>query len=300
MNAFLGFLTLALFIGLIIGLVKPSLVLRWSKKPTRLKVIGFWLIGVFGMGIIAVSTADEDEIAKSNIESAVKYIEEGKYENAISDLKMIKKDNPLYQEARLLLQETDSLSKLTEEEILLTKQAEVAKQKKEEELKQKEQPRRELKSIDEGIDFSSYRETVESLQIEIVLFGSWAKSISDGQNSDDNEINKLANQLKSKVAKLQVKEFPILRKEYATIVAKKMWESDIDVTSSSNGNRYINFSGGVFAANKNKQDFQEQVNEVLSMFRYRQSRYRWYKGASEYTYYTIYGGKDSDPVVFDK
>lgn len=300
MNAFLGFLTLALFIGLIIGLVKPSIVLRWSKKPTRLKVIGFWLVGIFGMGIIAVLTADEDEIAKSNIESAIKYIEEGKYENAISDLKKIKEDNPLYQEARLLLQETDSLSKLTEEEILLAKQAEVARQKKEEELKQKEQLKRELKSIDEGIDFSSYRETVESLQIEIVLFGSWAKTIADGKGSDDTEINKLANQLNSKVAKLQVREFPILRKEYAKIVAEKMWENDIDVNSSSKGNRYINFSGGIFAANKNKQDFQQQLNEVLKMFRYKQSRYRWYKGASEYTYYTVYDGQDSDPVVFDK
>ncbi|ADV48762.1 hypothetical protein Celal_1450 [Cellulophaga algicola DSM 14237] len=97
-----------------------------------------------------------------------------------------------------------------------------------------------------------------------------------------------------------MREFPILRKEYAKIIAKKIWENDIDVTSSSRGNRYINFSGGVFAANKNKQEFQEQVNEVLKMFRFNQSRYRWYKGADEYTYYTIYEGKDSDLMSFDK
>lgn len=299
MNAFFGLLTLTLFMGLIIGIIKPSLILRWSKKPTRLKVFGLWLIGIFGMGIIAVSTADEDEIAKSNIESALKYIDEGKYENAISNLNKIKEDNLFYHEAQLLLQETDSLSKLTEEQILLAKQVEVAKVKKEEKLKQKEQLTRELRSINEGIEFSIYRETVESLQIELVLFSSWAKTIAAGQSSDDNEINILANQLKSKVEKLQVREFPILRKEYAKIAAKKMWENDIDVTSSSKGKRYINFSGGVFAANKNKQDFQEQVKEVLTMFRYKQSRYRWYKGASEYTYYTIYEGKDSDLVLFD-
>ena len=36
------------------------------------------------------------------------------------------------------------------------------------------------------------------------------------------------------------------------------------------------------------------------MFRFKQSRYRWYKGADEYTYYTIYEGKDTDLVTFDK
>jgi len=156
-----------------------------------------------------------------------------------------------------------------------------------------------LKAINDGVDFTSYRGTIESLQIELVLFSTWANIINDGNKSEDPEIQKLVKQLKPKVVRIQAREFPILRKEYAKIVAKKMWENDIDVYSSSKGNRYINFSGGMFAANKNKQDFQEEVNEVLSMFRYKQSRYRWYKGASEYTYYIMYEGKDSDLVVFE-
>ncbi|CAM3330754.1 DUF1761 domain-containing protein [Zobellia roscoffensis] len=300
MNGFLGFLTLALFIALIVGLIKPSIILRWSKKPTRLKVIGFWFIGFIGLGVIAIATANKEEMAKSNIESANKYIKEGKYENAISDLKNIEEDNPLYQEAQELLQKTDSLSKLTEEEKLLAEQAELAKAKEEEKLKQKEQLERELKAVNNGVDFSNYRETIESLQIELVLFSTWGNIINDGEKSEDPEIQKLAKQLKPKVVKMQVKEFPILRKEYAKIVAKKMWENDIEVSTSSRGNRHINFSGGVFAANKNKQEFQEQVNEVLTMFRFNQSRYRWYKGEDEYTSYTMYEGKDSELMIFDK
>lgn len=34
MSAFLGFLSFGLFIALIVGLVKPEIILRWSKKPT--------------------------------------------------------------------------------------------------------------------------------------------------------------------------------------------------------------------------------------------------------------------------
>jgi len=60
---------------------------------------------------------------------------------------------------------------------------------------------------------------------------------------------------------MQTKEFPILRKEYGKIIANKMWENDIEVTTIGTGRRYINFSGGIFAANKNKKEFQTQVPE---------------------------------------
>ena len=111
------------------------------------------------------------------------------------------------------------------------------------------------------------------------------------------EVIKLGVKLKSKVSKIQTKEFPNLRKKYAKIVAQIMWESDIDVSVNGTGKKYINFAGAVFATNKNKKDFQIKLQEVLEMYRFNQARYRWYKGEREYTYYTIFEGKDSEPVI---
>lgn len=300
MTAILGLLSFALFIALIVGLVKPALVLRWTNKPTRLKVFGYWILATFVVGIIGVATESDEDRAKSSIESAKNYIEQENYSSAISRLEDIDKENPLYSEAQILLQQADSLNKMTEEEKRLAKEIEAKKSAEEEKLKQKEQLEREIKSINDGVDFSTYRGTVDSLQMELVLFGYWADIIKKGENSDDPEIQKLAKQLKSKVVNLQVREFPRLRKEYADVAAKKMWENDIEVYANGTRNRYINFTGGLFAANKNKKVFQEQLHEILTMFRFNQSRYRWYKGADEYTYWTIYEGKDSDLVTFDK
>jgi hypothetical protein len=300
MTAILGLLSFALFIALIVGLVKPALVLRWTNKPTRLKVFGYWILATFVVGIIGVATESDEDRAKSSIEAAKNYIEQEKYSSAISNLEDIDKENPLYSEAQILLQQADSLSKMTEEEKRLAQEMEAKKAAEEEKLQQKEQLEREIKSINDGVDFSTYRGTVDALQMELVLFGTWADIIEKGENSDDPEIQKLAKQLKPKVVNLQVREFPRLRKEYADVVAKKMWENDIEVYANGTGNRYINFSGGLFAANKNKKDFQEQLHEILTMFRFNQSRYRWYKGADEYTYWTIYEGKDSQLVTFDK
>lgn len=299
MAGILGLLSFALFIALIVGLVKPSLVLRWTNKPTRLKVIGYWFLSIIVTGILGVMFIDDTINAKANIESANKYIEDGNYSNAISELEKIQKTDTLYNNAQLLIKKADSLSNLTDEEKRIANELKAENAKKEELLKQKEQLEREIKSIDKGIKFADGN-TIDALQMDIVVFASWAKIIKEAEESKEAEIQNLGKNLKSKVSRIQIREFPNLRKQYAKIVAKKMWENDIEVSANGTGKRYINFSGGVFAANKNKKDFQIQVQEVLKMFRFKQSRYRWYKGESEYTYYTMYEGKDSEPVTFEK
>ncbi|WP_047544906.1 hypothetical protein [Psychroserpens sp. Hel_I_66] len=298
MAGILGLLSFALFIALIVGLVKPSLILRWTNKPTRLKVIGYWFLSIIITGVLGVIFIDTTIDSKTSIETANKNIKEGNYSNAISTLEKIEKTDSLYNNAQLLIKKADSLNNLTAEQKLVAEKLNAEKAKKEEALQQKEQLERELKSINDGIEFADGN-SIEELQMDIVLFASWAKIIKEAEESENTEINKLGENLKSKVSKIQIKEFPNLRNQYAKIVAKKMWENDIDVSANGTGKKYINFSGGVFAANKNKQEFQTQVQEVLNMFRFNQARYRWYKGESEYTYYTMYEGKDSEPVTFN-
>lgn len=58
MSEILGLLSIALFIALIVGLVKPSLVLRWTNKPTRLKVIGYWFLSIIITGVLGVMFMD--------------------------------------------------------------------------------------------------------------------------------------------------------------------------------------------------------------------------------------------------
>lgn len=299
MAGILGLLSFALFIALIVGLIKPSLVLRWTNKPTHLKVIGYWFLGIIITGILGVMFIDDTIDAKANIESANKFIEQGNYSNAILDLEKIEKTDSLYNKAQILIKKAESLNNLSDEEKLIAKKLKEENAKKEELLKQKEQLEREIKSIDDGIKFADGN-TIEELQIDIVLFASWAKLIKEADESEETEIKNLGKKLKLKVSQIQIREFPNLRKQYAKIVANKMWENDIEVYANGTGKRYINFTGGVFAANKNKKDFQSQLNEILTMFRFKQSRYRWYKGEDEYTYWTIYEGKDSEPVTFEK
>lgn len=149
-----------------------------------------------------------------------------------------------------------------------------------------------------NVEFNKFRGSLADLQLELILFNEWRKIIEESDKMSQKgteESRQLAEKLKKTVQNIQSKEFPILRKEYVKEAKKIMWEHDIDVSGSSN-NRTINFTGGIFAANKNIKEFQENTHTILKNFRFRQANYRWYKGASEFTYYKIYEEKDTDLV----
>lgn len=156
------------------------------------------------------------------------------------------------------------------------------------------QLKREVKSFDDGINVSSYRGEISSLQIEIALFLLWADISEKALATDDQDILSMGRELYRKVQNLQVSEFPTLRKEYGKLAAKELWVEDITVTTSGSGHSTINFVGGIFAANRNIQAFQEQMQDILTQFRYKQVTYRWYKGASDYQYYNLSTPKDGD------
>jgi len=169
-------------------------------------------------------------------------------------------------------------------------------EKKESDLN--EQLKREIASIDKGIDFTEYQESIESIQIEIALFGVWSNIINEAAISENQEIKNLGIELEKKTKKIQTKEFPILRKAYGKIVHKKLWVENIETEVFGKGNKTIQFTGGIFANNKNKQETQETLSEVLHMLRFKRANYKWYKYDDEYTYYELQSKNDDELVTF--
>jgi len=169
-------------------------------------------------------------------------------------------------------------------------------EKKQTDVEIKEQLDREISSIDKGIDFTSYKESIESIQLELVLFQVWAKKINEAKSSNNNDIKELGEKLETKVKKIQVSEFPKLRKAYGKIVAKKLWVENIEVEVFGNNSKTIQFTGGIFANNKNKQETQETLSEMLNFLRFKKANYKWYEYDDEYTYYDLDSKNDNEIV----
>lgn len=166
--------------------------------------------------------------------------------------------------------------------------------KKEEEYKNRLQ-----KEIDDLIKFdgNTYREKVDSIQLEAVLFSAWAKLINEASNHDNNEIKNLADSFKQKVTQIQVKEFPIMRKTYGNVTAKELWIENGKARVYGSGNKTYEIVSSLFASNKNIAQLQSQIKDTLKLLRFTRVNYKWIDSDySEYTYFDIESPKDSDVI----
>lgn len=154
----------------------------------------------------------------------------------------------------------------------------------------------EIKSLDKpfnGSDLSRY--TVGEMNLLIATFKTRAKMIREGEESDNMEIQKLAEKLKAKAAAYQTKSFPILRKAYAAGLNQELWIVDGKAYVSGNSNIYITVVSPELVQNKMKLEAHKAICGTLEKLRFRQARYKFYDG-SDYTYWTVFEGKDADLI----
>lgn len=142
-----------------------------------------------------------------------------------------------------------------------------------------------------------YRGSLEKINSELLLITFWSSLINDAKKNSDANIQKLGKNLETKLVQLQTREFPKMRADYGQLVGKTLWEHDVDVKVFGNGNSTIEFTGGIFAANKNIKDAQTAIQDMLKKLRFDKANYRWFSGADEYNYYDIESSKDSEIAV---
>lgn len=152
---------------------------------------------------------------------------------------------------------------------------------------------REITSINDGVNFTTYHENILGIQMGVSLFGAWAIMIEEGRNSRNPDAQKLANTLEQKVSQVQSKEFPRLRQAYGKIANEKLWLEDSEAVTIGYDHATIEFRGNPFLRNADKQAFHAEVREILQLLRFDQARYRWHKHTREWSYYDINSKLDS-------
>ena len=231
----------------------------------------------------------------NNYEEGIKSFDEKNYDQALTSFKEVNETDKNFDLAQIKIREIDSIKTQIRIEKERQDSIEKVERRKKEAEELKDKVIREIEGI-KTFNGSAYRDDVSSLQIEIALFATWAKIIGEADYSLDKEINNLGKTLKSKVIALQKTEFPKMRKNYGEILKKKLWSEDISVSTKGTGHTTLEFIGGIFASNQNKQDFQETLNEILSQLRFKRVNYKWYKYDDEYTYYSIKTEQDGELV----
>lgn len=261
------------------------------EKNTLHFAFSFFSILFIGAVVVAIFS--------DSYKTGLDHYNKKEYVKAYDSFQLVSSDDKNYKDAISKIKELRPIVDSIKKSETLQNVSDNKKEKTEEHLKNdiKSQIERELIAIDKGVTIGK-GENIIALQMDLVLLGAYSTIIKEGENSDDEKTKKLAKKLKEKVQHLQKTGFPKLRKRYTEIVKNLMWENDIDVYSS-NGGDILNLTGGIFVTNKNIKQIQETIDENMHLFRFKQVRYRWYKGSDEFTYYDISPPKDTEPVTFE-
>ena len=158
----------------------------------------------------------------------------------------------------------------------------------------------ELDYFNKPFDNSGFKGSTTSLIIELNLFDLWGKTILKADTSHDKEIKKLAASLKQKVTAIQIKEFPRLRKEYASLMAKEFWDVDVFVSVEGYTNAIINLTGVAYGSNKGIGGTEKNLDASLRMFRFKDARYRAYRDEEEYIHYDLKTPLDGELYDIDE
>ena len=156
---------------------------------------------------------------------------------------------------------------------------------------------RELSSIKE-FSASDYKEDATKVTLGVALLSTWAKMGREAEAGLDDRIVEIGEKMLKSLKAKQIKEFPKLRSNYAKVLKKALWADDIDVKITGKNKDKLMFVGRMFAANRNIQDFQNQLNQTLKDYRFKRASYKWYSGDTEYTYYDLNPVKDSEFVTY--
>jgi hypothetical protein len=204
---------------------------------------------------------------KSDYERAKELFDRELYSHAILGLVSIGPKDKDYINAQLLLAQIDSIKLVQAHEKMLFDSIYVHNNTKDQLLKV-------LKNNFLDTTIKEY-ENLESLKSHISLLEELGVILQNCEMYSDLETINLCTEVKPKLIKKQIVEFPIIRREMGRIIGDKLWRENISV--SVLGSNYVNmiFVGGIFASNANIEDFNKEIASLLVKARFQKSTYKW-------------------------
>jgi hypothetical protein len=159
--------------------------------------------------------------------------------------------------------------------------------------------KREIASMRKEPRPATIEPTKEAIMAETLLIGVRAKAYEEQAPATlDRETKALRAEYKHLATAYQVASFPKLRAAQAKLFDQLMWEQNIRVAAVGPANKILRFTGGLFANNAAIAAARDNVAETLTLLRFDQDRYEWYRG-SEYTYYKRSSLPDAAFANFD-
>lgn len=133
-----------------------------------------------------------------------------------------------------------------------------------------------------------FTESIDSIMFFLLLIDGLAQLIEEGRNFELTTEQELRRQdLRQALSRKQAEIFPTIRDNYGPALRQRLWQHDGYARTFGSGYRRIEVVNALFAANRNIAEFHGTVLEILLHLRFTRVDYKWYRQATEYSYYTL-------------
>ena len=128
--------------------------------------------------------------------------------------------------------------------------------------------------------------TTNSMIMKIGLFASIANKCNSGLRINTSEFNRSAKECQTLLRKVQLKEYPIMRDNYASVLTGEFVDYDIWVKCEGPKNKTLVLIGDYFVLKHRIPEIHDLLRSKLEEFRFDAVSYRW---SSKYPNGTRYG-----------
>jgi restriction endonuclease Mrr len=120
---------------------------------------------------------------------------------------------------------------------------------------------------------------------------SWHKSntalYDEVKTSKDANVKEQREVLKTKMVKIQAREFPELRSAYVASKKEVLEQQNIKIAVSGDKKDVLTFTGPIFEPKKTQKDFMKNIHEIITDLRFKQVVYKWSDKATDLADYKI-------------
>lgn len=162
-----------------------------------------------------------------------------------------------------------------------------------------EQLDREIASLPQ-INVADYIDSVDRINTAIILIGAWTLLYEEGADLPlDAAAQQKRQRFRELIIRKQTEMLPRLRDAYGPAMRRQLWEADGSARTFGPGYRTVEFVNVAFARNANIRDIHNEMRENLLILRFTRAQYKWFREASEYSYYTLEPPLDTELVMWE-
>lgn len=124
-----------------------------------------------------------------------------------------------------------------------------------------------------------YRGEISCLINEVDLFEDWARKIYEAEKLDDPELNIQIEKTKEKIIKLQVREFPVIRNNFAQILDNKEIKKGLSHNITGANDEIIEFIGERYFDLDSIINDEAEIIDLMHKMRFKAAFYRYDKNS---------------------